>query len=304
MKKIYILLASAAAILAASCNKIEAPIPGGSSSDIKLNVTVSGFGGSDTKAAKTGWVSGDKINIWFDDWNNTTKTENHVPDMIISYDGSAWAISSQVEGLSSRLKSTDGKLTAVYEGFNDLSKYTYQWYSDGEWFYPASYKHPDANYQTAYHNSMVVYKEGNSYSFDGTTLTANLDNWNFATQFKVLIKGSTLLAGESYLQVKKAGKDEYAGCKGALVVNTNSNYPMISNGSSNYYGFAGGVQEADGIAFYYSSLSASSEDIEFNLYNGSTKVATFTATGKTVSCTGSNCVNIAINYGSFTTPIK
>lgn len=301
MKKIYILLASAAAILAASCNKIEAPIPGGSSSDIKLNVTVSGFGGSDTKAAKTGWVSGDKINIWFDDWNNTTKTENHVPDMIISYDGSAWAISSQVEGLSSRLKSTDGKLTAVYEGFNDLSKYTYQWYSDGEWFYPASYKHPDAYYQTAYHNSMVVYKEGNSYSFDGTTLTANLDNWNFATQFKVLIKGSTLLAGESYLQVKKAGKDEYADCKGAIVVNTNSNYPMISNGSSNYKGFAGGVQEADGIAFYYSSLSASSEDIEFKLYNGSTKVATFTATGKTVSCTGSNCVNIAINYGSFTT---
>lgn len=303
MKKIYILLASAAAILAASCNKIEAPIPGGSSSDIKLNVTVSGFGGSDTKAAKTGWVSGDKINIWFDDWNYETKTENHVPDMIISYDGSAWAISSQVEGLSSRLKSTDGKLTAVYEGFNDLSKYTYQWYSDGEWFYPASYKHPDAIYQTAYHNSMVVYKEGNSYSFDGTTLTANLDNWNFATQFKVLIKGSTLLAGESYLQVKKAGKDEYAGCKGAIVVNTNSNYPMISNGSSNYKGFAGGVQEADGIAFYYTSLSATGEDIEFNLYKGDTKVASFTATGKTVSCTGSNCVNVAINYSSFSAPL-
>ena len=74
---------------------------------------------------------------------------------------------------------------------------------------------------------------------------------------------------------------------------------MISNGSSNYKGFAGGVQEADGIAFYYSSLSASSEDIEFNLYNGSTKVATFTATGKTVSCEKSKCVNVAINYSSF-----
>ena len=298
MKKISILLASAAALLAASCNKIEAPIQDGSSSDIKLNLTVSGFGGSDTKAAKTGWVSGDKINIWFDDWNYETMTENHVPDMIISYDGSAWAISSQVEGLSSRLKNPGGNLTAVYEGFNDLSKYDCRWYINMEWFHPANRYITDAE-GTAYHNSMVVYKVYNSYSYDGTTLTANLDNWYFGTQFKVLIKGSTMSADESYLQVKKAGKDEYADCKGAIVVNTNSNYPTISDGSSNYNGFAGGVQEADGIAFYYSSLSASSEDIEFNLYNGSTKVATFTAKGKTVSCESTKCVNIAINYSSF-----
>lgn len=300
MKKIYILLASAAALLAASCNKIEAPIPGGSSSEIKLNVTVSGFGGSDTKAAKTGWVSGDKINIWFDDWNLKSQTENHVPDMVISYDGSAWAISSQVEGLSSRLKNPGGNLTAVYEGFNDLSKYTYQWYNGGEWFYPAKEYLADAN-GSAYHSSMVVRKQGNSYSYDGTTLTANLDNWVFATRFKVLIKGSTLSADESYLQVKKAAKDEYANAKGAFVVCLGSVYPEISDGSSNYKGFAGGVQEADGIAFYYVTLSASGEDIEFNLYNGSTKVATFTAKGKTVSCESTKCVNIAINYSSFTT---
>lgn len=300
MKKIYILLASAAALLAASCNKIEAPIPGGSSSEIKLNVTVSGFGGSDTKAAKTGWVSGDKINIWFDDWNLKSLTENHVPDMVISYDGSAWAISSQVEGLSSRLKNSGGNLTAVYEGFNDLSKYTYQWYNGGEWFHPAKEYLDDANGKP-HHNSMVVYKRCNSYSYDGTTLTANLDNWVFATGFKVLIKGSTLSADESYLQVKKAAKDEYAKAKGAFVVSADSVCPDISNGSSNYKGFAGGVPEADGIAFYYVSLSASGEDIEFNLYNGSTKVATFTAKGKTVSYEGTKCVNIAINYSSFTT---
>ena len=167
-----------------------------------------------------------------------------------------------------------------------------------EWFHPANRYITDAE-GTAYHNSMVMYKVYNSYSYDGTTLTANLDNWYFGTQFKVLIKGSTMSADESYLQVKKAGKDEYADCKGAIVVNTNSNYPTISDGSSNYNGFAGGVQEADGIAFYYSSLSASSEDIEFNLYNGSTKVATFTAKGKTVSCESTKCVNIAINYSSF-----
>ena len=59
------------------------------------------------------------------------------------------------------------------------------------------------------------------------------------------------------------------------------------------------AQEADGIAFYYTSFSATNEDIEFNLYNGSTKVATLTAKGKTVSCESTKCVNIAINYSSF-----
>lgn len=51
------------------------------------------------------------------------------------------------------------------------------------------------------------------------------------------------------------------------------------------------AQEADGIAFYYTSFSATNEDIEFNLYSGAAKVASFTATGKTVVCSGEKCVN-------------
>ena len=51
------------------------------------------------------------------------------------------------------------------------------------------------------------------------------------------------------------------------------------------------AQEADGIAFYYTSFSVTNEDIEFNLYSGAAKVASFTATGKTVVCSGEKCVN-------------
>ena len=308
MKKIFYLLAAAATLLAASCNKIETTEQEITPDAIQLNIKVANLTDTpDTKAAKTGWVSGDKINIWFDDWNNTKPVENHIPDMVITYDGSVWKVSSQVSGLSARLKAK-GKLTAVFEGFNDLSKYTYN-YDRGEWFHPAKVNPAIANYSSVYNSPMVVTAVGLSYSYSDGTITANLDNWNFDTMFKVLLKNdnSKLIhsADKYYLQVKNITTGEYAGTKGAFVVMHHSNYPTISDGSSNYYGFAAGVEEADGIAFYYTGLSANSADIQFTLYNGQdatiTTIATFTATGKTVTCEGTKCTGVAINYSKFTT---
>ena len=307
MKKIFYLLAAAATLLAASCNKIETTEQEITPDAIQLNIKVANLTGTpDTKAAKTGWVSGDKINIWFDDWNYSPKPkENHIPDMVITYDGSAWKVSSQVSGLSLRLKAS-GMLTALFEGFNDLSKYTYEYYGGGEWFHPANVKPAIANYSNVYNSPMVAYAVGLSYSYSVGTITADLDNWNFNTMFKVLLKNdnSQLIhsAEKYYLQVKNITTGEYAGTKGAFVVMHHSNYPTISDGSSNYFGFAAGVQEADGIAFYYTGLSASSADIPFTLYTGQDEtVTTYTATGKTVTCNEKKCTGVAINYSKFTT---
>ena len=81
MKRIIIAFAAiAAAFSLVSCNKeqIEAP-----STELKLNIKVANLDGSaDTKAVKTGWVAGDKLNIWFDETNYTN------PDLVIKYDGS------------------------------------------------------------------------------------------------------------------------------------------------------------------------------------------------------------------------
>ena len=302
MKKIIYLLAAAATLFAASCNKMETSEQELASDTIKLNINVADItGDADTKAAKTGWVSGDKINIWFDDWNFTEKAENHTPDMVIIYNGSVWTVASQVSGLSSRLKA-NGKLTALFEGFNDLSKYTYEYYN-GEWFHPA-YVYFAGN--TVYNSPMVVAAEALSYTYADGTITANLDNWNFHTQFKVLLKNdnSKLIhsADKYYLQVKNTTTSKYANTKGAIVVKSGSDNPTFAFGSSNYNGFAGGVEEADGIAFYYVDLSASSADIQFTLYNGQdATIATFTATGKTVKCDGTKCTGVAINYSKFTT---
>ena len=153
---------------------------------------------------------------------------------------------------------------------------------------------------------MVAYAQGLSYSYSAGTITANLDNWNFNTMFKVLLKNdnSKLIhsAEKYYLQVKNITTNEYAKAKGAIIVRPGSDNPSIGNGSSNNSGFAAGVEEADGIAFYYISLSASSEDIQFTLYNGQDEtVTTYTATGKTVACVATKCIGVAINYSKFTT---
>ena len=305
MKKIIYLFAAAATLLAASCNKIETTEQEITPDAIQLNIKVANLTDTpDTKAAKTGWGSGDKINIWFDNWNKTEQEENHIPDMVITYDGSVWKVSSQVSGLSARLKA-NGKLTALFEGYNDLSKYTYN-YHNGECFNPAKVKLAIATHEDVYNSPMVAYAQGLSYSYSDGTITANLNNWNFDTMFKVLLKNdnSKLIhsAEKYYLQVKNITTGKYADTKGAFVVMSHSNYPTISDGSSNYYGFAAGVQEADGIAFYYTSLSASNEDIQFTLYNGQdATITTFTATGKTVECDGTKCTGVAINYSKFTT---
>ena len=304
MKKIFYLLAAAATLLAASCNKIETTEQEITPDAIQLNIKVANLTDTpDTKAAKTGWGSGDKINIWFDDWNLKEKAENHIPDMVITYNGSVWKVSSQVSGLSARLKA-NGKLTALFEGYNDLSKYTYQYYIGSEWFHPAKVTLAIATYSDVYNSPMVVTAVGLSYSYTDGTITANLDNWNFYTMFKVLLKkdNSKLIysAEKYYLQVKNITTNKYARAKGAIVVMPGSVNPTILNGSSNNYGFAAGVQEADGIAFYYISLSASSEDIQFTLYNGQDEtVTTYTATGKTVACNSKKCIGVAINYSKF-----
>ena len=72
MKRISIIIAAAfAAMLSASCSKsIETPAAPSPGESIILYLSIAGFDGAgDTKAVKKGWVDGDKINLWFDDWN-------------------------------------------------------------------------------------------------------------------------------------------------------------------------------------------------------------------------------------------
>ena len=121
MKRISIIIAAAfAAMLSASCSKsIETPAAPSPGESIILDLSIAGFDGAgETKAVKTGWAAGDKLNLWFDDWNNTEKADNPIPDLVITYDGSKWTAGALAAGRSLR---PSGEFLAVYEGSNNLS---------------------------------------------------------------------------------------------------------------------------------------------------------------------------------------
>ena len=304
MKKTIILAGFALMAAFSSCNKSEMP-EAATTDGIKLNITVADLS-PETKAVKSGWVNGDRLNLYFEGWNESATSDNYQkePDMILKYDGSKWQIESQVESLSSRLKSTGGKFTALWESGNDLMGYSLKWYDHAVWYQHSYNRNQYTSYNDTYHSPMVVHSAGVEYTFDGSTLTANISDWIFDTKFKVLVKtedtGLKGKANDLVLQVK-VGETGYANPKGAIVVNRDYIMFLLSNGSSNYIGMQGAVAESDGLAFYYVYCDATASDtIIFSLIDttdGTTK--TYSVSGKTLDSNSYTFKAISIDYSKF-----
>lgn len=304
MKKTIILAGFALMAAFSSCNKSEMP-EAATTDGIKLNITVADLS-PETKAVKSGWVNGDRLNLYFEGWNESATSDNYQkePDMILKYDGSKWQIESQVESLSSRLKSTGGKFTALWESGNDLIGYRLKWYDHAVWYQHSYNRNQYTSYNDTYHSPMVVHSAGVEYTFDGSTLTANISDWIFDTKFKVLVKtedtGLKGKANDLVLQVK-VGETGYANPKGAIVVNRDYIMFLLSNGSSNYIGMQGAVAESDGLAFYYVYCDATASDtIIFSLIDttdGTTK--TYSVSGKTLDSNSYTFKAISIDYSKF-----
>ena len=294
MKKTFLFLIAAGALMMASCTKDVVPAPE-TTEGIKLNLSIAGPGG-DTKAAKKAWAAGDKLNVWFDGLAG----EQTEPDLILTFDGTQWTAGALRAGCT---PNASGYIMFLYEGHNDVSSahYNYSWYSDRQWFTPKSCK----VYFDAYCRPLVFYAFGLEYTFSANTLTAtiNSSDWKFQTRFKVLIKTHASMDKDPdyyQLQVQNTTTSTYAESSGAWIVVPGTPYNTVGRGSSNNDGKTGGVQEADGIAFYYSAFTASDADITFTLeeYSGSTK--TYSVTGKTLDATLTDrCVGVALNYNNF-----
>ena len=304
MKKTIILAGFALMAAFSSCNKSEMP-EAATTDGIKLNITVADMS-PETKAVKKGWENGDRLNLYFEGWNESATSDNYQkePDMILKYDGSKWQIESQVASLSSRLKSTGGKFTALWESGNDLMGYSLKWYDHAVWYQHSYNRNQYTSYNDTYHSPMVVHSAGVEYTFDGSTLTANISDWIFDTKFKVLVKtedtGLKGKANDLVLQVK-VGETGYANPKGAIVVNRDYIMFLLSNGSSNYIGMQGAVAESDGLAFYYVYCDATASDtIIFSLIDttdGTTK--TYSVSGKTLDSNSYTFKAISIDYSKF-----
>ena len=303
MKKTIILAGFALMAAFSSCNKSEMP-EAATTDGIKLNITVADLS-PETKAVKKGWENGDRLNLYFEGWNESATSDNYQkePDMILKYDGSKWQTESQVASLSSRLKESGGQFTALWESSNDLMNYPrLQWYNNSVWYHQLETTFNYENYgYKANHSYMLVSSPGVGYTFDGSTLAANISTWTFDTKFKVLIKteDGTVKDNDKNLVLQvKIGDAGYAEPKGAVVVYANNGL-WILNGASNNIGVQGAVAETDGLAFYYKYCEASGSDkIVFTLFdtsNGDKKQ--YTVTGK--SLTDDTFKAISIDYSKF-----
>ena len=265
MKRISIIIAAAfAAMLSASCSKsIETPAAPSPGESIILDLSIAGFDGAgDTKAVKTGWAAGDKINLWFDDWNYPATVNDPTPDLVITYDGTKWTADALAAGRSLR---PSGKLKALYEGYNDLTKYV-STLSSGSLDCLLT---PNlVGSCRAYPNRVMCTSHGDvSYTYTGNKLTATIAKWEMYSAFKVLVKGlASAAAGDYALQVKNVTTDKYFGNGGGFFLMPGSGCVFSGCMSGNSDGTVIGVPDADGVAFYYRSCECSDADIEFQLF--------------------------------------
>ena len=313
MKKRILLAVLALVAAFTSCSKSE--MPNNEQTDaIKLNITVAGLS-TETKAVKSNWVNGDKLNLYFNGWNEyaTEKNYQSQPDMILIYDGSKWEIQSQVSSLSTRLKNSGETFTVFWESTNNLMSFTNEYYSSSVWYYTPKNNNQYTYNEAVYHTSMLVYSAGIDYTFDGTTLTANVSSWDFRdSKFKVLVKTDLPTLKENannfVLQVK-VGENSYAVGRGSINVDLSFYVNYINTGGCNTIGMQGAVVESDGLAFYYNSFEATNSDvILFTLIdtaNGEKRQ--YSVTGKTITFPTVNPAEpyehfkaISIDYSKFT----
>ena len=310
MKKRILLAVLALVAAFTSCSKSE--MPNNEQTDaIKLNITVAGLS-TETKAMKSNWVNGDKLNLYFNGWNKDATEENYQsqPDMILIYDGSKWEIQSQVSSLSTRLKNSGETFTVFWESTNNLMSFTNEYDSYSVWYYTPKNNNQYTYNEDVYHTPMLVYSAGIDYTFDGTTLTANVSSWDFRdSKFKVLVKtGLTTLkenANNFVLQVK-VGENSYAVGRGPINVDRSEYVNYINTGGCNTIGMQGAVAESDGLAFYYNSCEATNSDVILftliNTLNGETKQ--YSVTGKRITFPpdepNGHFKAISIDYSKFT----
>ena len=307
MKRLSIIAVTAiAALLSASCNKsIETPVVPAPQGSIILDLDIAGFEGTgDTKAVKNGWANGDKLNLWFDDWN-TEKVNNPTPDLIITYDGTKWTAGALAADRS--LKSS-GKFSVLYEGGNDLSASSSYWHLGKQFFeYPAQWVAEIGERVNYYH--MICRKENVGYTYSGNKLTAVIADWNMPSAFKVLVKGlEPAAAGDYALQtvdVTTPGAEKYPNTFGGFCVEPGSEFPGFFNIGGNYKGGVVGVPDVDGVAFYYNGCNFTDADVEFRLFKkdaGGNFVRTAKApkfTGKTLKTDDKSIKGIVIDKSKF-----
>ena len=304
MKRISIIIASAlAAMLSASCSKsIETPAAPSPGESIILDLSIAGFDGAgDTKAVKAGWAAGDKLNLWFDDWNYTEQANNPIPDLVITYDGSKWTAGALAVGRSLK---PSGKFAVVYEGFNNLTKYDSKFESGGQAYNAPSELFGGLRVRQC---NIVYVKDRLDYTYADNKLTATISGWETYSGVKILVRGLNPAEAANYmLNAKNITANEFLFVITGFSIDPKSSFPEIFSLVGNYSGYLLGVPDADGVAFYYNRANFTNADIEFRLYKKNAASGNFDEaakapkfTGKTLVTDGKSIKGIVIDKSKF-----
>lgn len=238
-----------AAVLSASfvsCTKeLNAPDKNPSSNqDVKFNISVADLE-PQTKAMKSGWVNGDKLNIWF------SSSTQQTPDLVLTHDGTKWITGALRDGVTFVNGAT---CYAIYEGFNDLSLYTYS---------ESKFSHNiDISGNTVYQCPLVV-RSTRAYGYDEekSTVSVNFNAWTFLSSVQIVVTG---------LDASKASKYTMSIPKMRALP-----YWSVTGHDHEAGKAVAGLSNSDGVAFLFARpVSGSSDGYNITLtdYTGASPV--------------------------------
>ncbi|MDO5321619.1 MAG: fimbrillin family protein [Bacteroidia bacterium] len=310
MKRTFIIIAAVCAALT-SCSKNigylddNGPAPEVHASDIKLNINVAEIGGG-TKAAKTGWVEGDKINIWIDDLDVISLMGDNKgrAELVLTYTSGKWVAvfdefykthtddKNELDGLFHTIKD-EGVLNCLYEGSNDISNYKVDaanyiyTFTPVKWVWKCEkcgeendfgsdkcakcdeYKPDGAAPVSNNIIQLMCCADNVPYTYDGTTLTATITGWTVLTMVQVVVDGLDKTKASSYT----------LSCDNMYSISSITKTYQDNNGLGDFvvsgYDYdvpTLGVSNKDGVAFCFYDVVDQSGDgpFKFTLNDGTT----------------------------------
>lgn len=292
MKKIYTLLFAAAALVAAaSCTKTEIVSPESETAPAKVNINISVASlGPESKALKSGWEAGDKIHVYLEDANT------YVPDFDLTFDGTQWTASELSSAVIDRLAGS-GTLRGFWESSNNCMDSS-SWEKYGSYIdFPGS----DNKSSTGQIQYIVADFSAVSYTFDGSTLTANINAWRFRANIQIVVTGISFSPGRYTLYSEWI--DNFSGIdvhEGSAPYSCFVGYHVTGSDG----GRIGGIANDDGVAFVGGlsyNLTAGNSVTIYLVDNSTSTTYSFTKTATAnVENDGTKVTGIKIPFSKFT----
>lgn len=252
------------------------------SSELTIDIAVAGLEGAETKAVKSSWSAGDKLNIWFDGayWSQ-------LPQLVLTYDGASWN-GSEMD--ASILKSS-GKFHVIYEASN--SEFTTAHNGNYYYFPGQNVIVSGTTAQTFRSVPMSCYQNGVAYTYSDGKLSAKIASWNFMTMLQVVITGLQKAASNYALKIDNIDNT-------AAYYRNPTTGDFKSSGFSNG-GYSVGVPNEEGVAFYFgTNYKKGSRDVVFTLKERLSKTESiFTKKSLLLSNSTANVVAVKINSRKF-----